>query len=110
MIFEARCLRSGLFNNTEYGMGFWFPSRRSLHYSARLQYYYSEDAYILTWTANSVRSRDVAKLKASIVSGGEAVDYRMPWMYVIRVVDRLSNNSVGNVQMHPHVPSRGVNG
>jgi hypothetical protein len=28
---DARCLRSGRLNSTEYGIGFWFPSRRSLH-------------------------------------------------------------------------------
>jgi hypothetical protein len=27
---EARCRRSGRFSNTEYGTGFWLPSRRSL--------------------------------------------------------------------------------
>jgi hypothetical protein len=61
-------------------MGFWFPSRRSLYiYLALLEFSYKE-AYMRTWTDSSVRSRDVAKLKASIVRGGEAGGYGMPWM------------------------------
>ena len=36
-------------------------------------------SYIRTWTDSSVKSRDVAKLKASIVDGDEAACYSMPW-------------------------------
>jgi len=50
---------------------------------------HSKRSYIRTWTDNSVRSRDVAKLKASMMRSGQAVRYRnrnrRPAMGVIRV-------------------------
>jgi hypothetical protein len=36
--------------------------------------------YMRTCTVSSVKSSDVAKLKASILSGGAALCYRVPWV------------------------------
>jgi hypothetical protein len=41
------------------------------------------DSHIRTWTDSSVKSSDVAKLKASIVSGVEAGRCYMPWVGII---------------------------
>jgi hypothetical protein len=54
--------------------------------TAKRQYadvYCKQPSYIRTCTDSSVRSSDVAKLKASIVSGGAAVRYRWPWVCII---------------------------
>ena len=84
MVMDARCLRSGRLKSTEYGTGFWFPSRRSLQILSTSSPLRIHAAYIRTCTDSSVRSSDVAKLKASIVSGAEAVRYQLPWACVIR--------------------------
>ena len=75
MILEARCLKSGRLSRTEYGIGFWWPSRRSLKESASIYKGTAGGSYIRTCTVSLVKAAEVAKEKASMADVG----YRMPW-------------------------------